>query len=163
MILRVVNEIPRATMQVIHRGRIRINSQRMVKRRKDVLHMDGSIRRLFGIPIGGSNDSARTYTSPKHHGKVCSGPMITTSLRIDSRSPSKFPPDDDRHIMIQTTFMQVIEQGLDTTVKVREMISRIFKIRSVRLSVPIPATIIHRYCSHARFNQSSSSDQVVVV
>ena len=91
--------------------------------------------------------------------------MITTTLLVDPRRPSKFAPGEDQYVLQQPSLRQILDQGGQRHVEFRAIGSHHVKVVcrcAVIGAVRIPATVGQGHAADSRLDQTAGQQQMFV-
>ena len=121
---------------------------------------DRAIRDFGSVAVGGSDDLASPESAAGDQSIADIGPVIATRFGIDSRRPTEFTPRHDRHVFIESSFVQVRDQRMHPLVEHREM--RVLTFTEVA-GVKVPASEIERHNARTRLDQTSGHQELFQV
>ena len=110
--------------------------------------------------ICGSNHLTRTKSSTCQQSATDLWPVIAPGIGIDSRCSTKFSPGDDSDVLIHSTLMQVLDQGGQSLIKLRQM--GVFHAVEV-IAVKVPATEVQRDHATTGFDKPACHQKVFEV
>ena len=77
---------------------------------EDFLKRYRSVVGLATEPIGRSDDLSGLHSSTRQQGTTHSWPVITSAAIVDLRRSPRFSPDDNSHVVLQTSFMKILDK-----------------------------------------------------
>ena len=81
-----------------------------VERGEDLLVVDRSVLGHFGKAIGRTNDLPHLHAATSQDASGNLRPMIAATIGVDPGCPTHLSPHDDRHILFQPTFTEVVHE-----------------------------------------------------
>ena len=121
----------------------------MVKRGEDFLECYGSVRWFSSLTVGRSNHLSVSHTTACHQGTSYARPVITPDFCTDLWCSTKFTPNQNGCVFVQSSVMQVVNQCRDRFVEDWEVfffaskdavVSPAFCIET---AVPVPLAVIN--------------------
>ena len=88
-----------------------INPQKVIDRGEDVAGRVALRDRVGSVRIGFTDDLTDFQTAPRKEDAGGAGPMVSTGIFIDLRSPAEFPIGDDHDPFVESPFEKILDQG----------------------------------------------------
>ena len=82
--------------------------------------------------------------------------MVTPSLIVNLRGPSKLPPDDNADILVKPSLVEIFDQGAHALVEHGHVLAASFEISSV----PVPAAESQGHASGSGLNESPGHQEL---
>ena len=123
-----IDEILRSAGMIVQRDLGHIDAELAVKRRKDLAEGHRTVRGLRGDLVRGADDLTVTHAATGEKSAVHPRPVIAACFRIDGGCAAKLAPADDRHILIQTTLVQIGDEGGEARVEQRQVLAELAEV-----------------------------------
>src|SRR5436190_19267150 len=95
----VIDQILRASGQVVQRHLVRIDAQVVVEGREDFAELHRALHRFATQAIGRANHLANLHSAAKHHRARDARPMIASAIIVDGRCAAEITPNDYGHVL----------------------------------------------------------------
>ena len=131
----------------------------MVERGEDFAEVDAAICNLAAEPVRRADDLAGLHPAAGEQRAADLRPVIAPGVRVDLRGASELAPRHHRHVLVQPTLMQILDERAHGLIEEREMGEQF----AVVVAVEIPATEIQRHAAGTGFDETPGDEEVFAI
>ena len=143
-------------MEVV-KGVVWVDAEVLVNRGPQVIRAQWPLDGEFRPRIGGSDDLAVFHAAAGQGRAGDPGPVVPSAFLVELRSAAEFTPHHHTDVLIQTAVVQVLDEGRQSVIQLRENFAGLRKVARM----PVPAVETQGDATHASFDEAARHQELL--